>query len=253
MEEGPTDAGAPEEGARTGRRRFRQSLPRPPQAVRLARPAARFPGLLPPEVAAAVEPGRIEAALARLADHGEVAEGSSRAAVLLALGWESDGSSPRLLLIRRAQHLRANPGEIAFPGGLIEPGESVFEAALREAEEEVGLDRGAVRIIGRLPATSRRSRRGEIAPVVGLVEGAPALRLSEAEVEESFLVELGELFDPASYWEEEWAPGEEEAWPMHFFDRGEDVIWGASARILVSFLEALAAEERAGSAGDRTS
>lgn len=251
MEEGPTEAGgAPEEGARTGRRRFRQSLPRPPQAVRLARPAARFSGLLPSEVAAAVEPGRIEAALA---GHGEVAEGPSRAAVLLALGWEGGGSGPKLLLIRRAKHLRANPGEIAFPGGLIEPGESVFEAALREAEEEVGLDRSAVRIIGRLPATSRRSRRGEIAPVVGLVEGAPSLRLSEAEVEKSFLVELGELFDPASYWEEEWAPGEEEAWPMHFFDRGEDLIWGASARILVSLLEALATEARAGSAGDRTS
>lgn len=213
----------------------------------MERPAARFAGLLTEEVNAVLAPGRVQAALERIsAGSRDEPEASVRAAVLLALGWDAGDAGPKLLLIRRAQHLRANPGEIAFPGGLIEPGESVYGAALREAEEEVGLDPAAVRIIGRLPVASRRSRRGEIAPVVGLVEGSPPLRPSEAEVEEAFLIEVLHLFDPRTYWEEEWAPGEEEVWRMHFFDRGEDVIWGASARILVTFLEALAAEAHKG-------
>ncbi len=225
--------------------RFREGLPRPAEARRLEGPAAAFVGLSAAERQLVATSARIESALSRLSAGlpGE-REPAARAAVLLALGWQEEGSGVKLLVIRRAVGLRSNPGEIAFPGGAREPHEGIVEAALREAHEEVGLDPAAVRLVGRLPAVSQHSRPGEIAPVVGLVAGSPRLLVNRAEVEETFLIELAQLFDPHLYWEEEWAPGEEESWRMHFFDRGEDVIWGLSARILVSFLEALAVEAR---------
>lgn len=223
-------------------RAFRQSIPRPPQARRLELPGASFVGLGGDGEGAVLSEEAVAAAMGRLGDESGAPDDSAvRAAVLLALGWPDDGKL-RLLVIRRSPHLRDNPGELAFPGGRLEPGETVVAAALREAEEEVGLQPRAVTVLGRLPGVWALSRRGEIAPVVGLVAGSPELRASAEEVDEVFLLELDQLFDPALYWEEEWAREAEEAWLMHFFDRDTDVIWGVSARILVTFLEALAAE-----------
>lgn len=234
------ESARPQEGAW---RSFRQSLPRPARATRLESPGAGFSDLDPAEIAVLGAPSVIEAALCRLAGMLPARAEPPAAAVLLALGWNR-GGGVKLLVIRRASHLRRNPGELAFPGGAIEPGESIAEAALREAEEEVGLLPEAVRVIGHLPQAAGRSGRPEIAPVVGLVESSPRLRANADEVEEVFLVELERLFDPLFYWEEDWALGKHEAWRMHFFDRGEDVLWGASAGILVSLLEALSSHAK---------
>lgn len=226
-------------------RAYRQSLPRPEGAVRLPEPEAAFLRLGQGELELVSSRQAIEEAFPPAAR--QLAEETGLpahpagvvAAVLLALGWEGDGRL-RLLAIRRAAHLRRNPGEVAFPGGAIDPGERPDEAALREADEEVSLPPERVRLLAPLPAAGRISGAGEIAPVVGLVDGSPELLASADEVDEIFLLALDELLDPARYWEESWSLPGRPSWRMPFFDLGEDILWGASARILVTFLEALA-------------
>lgn len=183
--------------------------------------------------------------------------GPPRAAVLVAVGTGADGS--RLILIRRALGMRANPGEIAFPGGWIEEGETPLEAALREAEEEIALPRSAVRPLGAIEPVARTSRPEDIAPFVGEILGHPALAANEHEVDEVLVVPLADLADPDRYWEEIWEPPGSPAWRMHFFDLGDDLVWGATARIVTAFLDRVGAVatgrgsrlERTGRACDR--
>lgn len=164
------------------------------------------------------------------------------ASVLLALtGAGGVGGGAEVILIRRALHLTSNPGEIALPGGRVEAGETAEEAALREAEEEVALDRALVRVVGWLPVTSRASRIERIATLVGLVEGRPALEANRAEVEEVFTVTLESLADPEHYWEESWTRPDGEVRRMPFFALGTDLIWGATARMLAALFERLTA------------
>jgi 8-oxo-dGTP pyrophosphatase MutT (NUDIX family) len=175
-------------------------------------------------------------------DAGE-ATGAPGAAVLIVLGpfdGLDEGDEPGMagdglasvLLIRRAAHLRANPAEIAFPGGRIEPGESPLAAALREAEEEVALPAGAVDVLGELPMVLASRREVPILPFVAMARGLPALEANPDEVDGLLVVQLRELVAPGRYWQERWDRGDDPAWVMHFFDLGEDVIWGATARML---------------------
>jgi 8-oxo-dGTP pyrophosphatase MutT (NUDIX family) len=166
------------------------------------------------------------------------------AAVLLPL-YRTDAGEAELILIRRAVHLRSNPGEIAFPGGRLEPGESPLEAALRESEEEVGLPRELVSLLGPLPFVQRASRREPIASFVGAVTGRPKLTANPTEVDEILVASLAELADPGRYWEEMWSIDEGTTWRMHFFERDDDVIWGASARMLTALLDRLASSTAA--------
>lgn len=137
-----------------------------------------------------------------------------------------------LLLTRRTAHLRDHAGQISFPGGRAEAGESPEETALREAEEEVGLDRARVTLLGRLP-TYKTATGFAISPIVGLVSPPFSLRLDSFEVAEAFEPPLSYVLDPhrrerreilfqgrqRSYWVMTW----------HGYQ-----IWGATAGILVS-------------------
>ena len=163
------------------------------------------------------------------------------AAVLLPL--VSRDETAVICCIRRALQLRSNPGDVAFPGGRLEPGETALDAALRETAEEIALPPERLRLLGALPPVTRASRTGVIAPFVAAVEGEPELVAFPPEVDECLYVPVREVLDPALYWEEEWLLGDGRNLVMHFFDRGEDVIWGASARILVALLERLAAHQ----------
>jgi 8-oxo-dGTP pyrophosphatase MutT (NUDIX family) len=174
-------------------------------------------------------------------DAGE-ATGAPGAAVLVVLGAFDEGDEGErdvpgdgpasVLLIRRAAHLRANPGEIAFPGGRIERGESPLAAALREAEEEVALPAGTVDVLGELPMVLASRREVPILPFVAAARSSPALEANPDEVDGVFVVPLRELVAPGRYWQERWDRGDGPAWVMHFFDLGADVIWGATARML---------------------
>jgi len=161
--------------------------------------------------------------IGRTGDEGGATDQSSGVAEVLASS---------VLLIRRAGHLRANPGEIAFPGGRIEPGESPLAAALREAEEEVALIAEDVEVLGELATVLAPRRDVPIRPFVAVAQGRPLLQANPDEVDCVLLVPLSELMAPGRYWQEHWGRADDPTWVMHFFDLGEDVIWGATARML---------------------
>ncbi len=218
-------------------RAYRQVLPRPPDAYVHTEVEAGFPRLSAAERADLVSLERITRAFAL--DPGVPADTSNASAAVI-IAFVGEGI-PELVLIRRADHLNSNPGTIAFPGGRLEPGETAAEAALREADEEVALRPEAVRILGSLPVGTRASRIERIATFVGLVDGRPSLVANPDEVDEVFLVPLDRLTDPSGYWEETWVRPDGALLRMPFFSLGADMIWGASARMLTSLFERLAA------------
>lgn len=156
-------------------------------------------------------------------------------AVLVAL-FEEDGET-RVVLTRRAAHLRRNRGEVALPGGRIEPGEDAGQAALREAEEEVALDPRTVDLAGTLQALQTVSRTGFIQPVVGFISGRPELVANPDEVAEVFDVALSDLAAPGAMRQEMWALPDGSERAIFFFDVCDPPVWGATARILKDLLE----------------
>lgn len=153
-------------------------------------------------------------------------------AVLVAL-FEEEGEA-RVVLTRRSTRLRTHRGQVSFPGGRIEPGEGPVAAALREAEEEVDLDPGAVRPVGLLQLAFAFSSGVQITPVVGELAGRPALRPNPAEVDRVFDVALSDL--AAHFSEERWHEPGVPPFPMYFFDVAGETVWGATARMLVDLL-----------------
>ena len=118
------------------------------------------------------------------------------AAVLIAI--TDVPHDPQVILTQRPRAMRDHPGQVAFPGGKIDPGEDAITAALREAEEELALPREAVRVIG----TSDIYHTGTgflVTPVVGVVPPGLCLIPSPTEVEAWFEAPLAMLLDPASW------------------------------------------------------
>lgn len=119
------------------------------------------------------------------------------ASVLVPLVERGDGL--RVLLTRRTEHLRDHAGQISFPGGRCEASDAdVIDTALREAEEEVGLARAQVEVIGTLPVY-RTITAFEVTPVVALVAPGFSLALDAFEVAEAFEVPLSFLMNPAHH------------------------------------------------------
>lgn len=121
-------------------------------------------------------------------------DASSRYAVLVPLVEREDGLY--LLYEVRARTMRRQPGEVCFPGGRIENGESPEACALRETEEELAIPAGAVRVLGRLDFIAHRANF-IMYPILALVEGKAAehMKPNPAEVEETFFVPLSHLMD----------------------------------------------------------
>ena len=167
----------------------------------------------------------------------EPPEGALRSAVLVPL-FEEEGQV-WVVLTRRSQHLRAHKGEIAFPGGRQDGGESLMDAALREAEEEIALDTKVVEIVGELDHLATFSSNSSIVPYVGILPNRPVkLVPNPDEVEAVVMVPLDELVQDDVFHTELWAwpdaDGAER--PIHFFDLYGDTIWGATGRMLVNLL-----------------
>lgn len=148
------------------------------------------------------------------------------------------GEAASVILTTRSSHLRKHSGQIAFPGGSIDPGDASPEAtALREAFEEIALDPRFVEPIGRLPryVTTTGFR---ITPVLAIVNPGFSLRPDPSEVEDVFEVPLAFLMDAANHARESrmWQGQERHYYVMPFEDR---FIWGVTAGILRTLYERL--------------
>ena len=142
-----------------------------------------------------------------------------------------DRSEPTVLLTQRAQHLPNHPGQISFPGGKIEKSDAnPLDAALRETEEEIGLDRALVEPLGFLDLymTTQGYR---IVPVIARVKPGFALTLNVGEVDTAFEVPLAFLMDQANIQRHsrEWQGMTRHYYALTF---GEHYIWGVTAGIL---------------------
>jgi 8-oxo-dGTP pyrophosphatase MutT (NUDIX family) len=146
--------------------------------------------------------------------------------------------APGILLTKRTSHLSAHAGQVSFPGGRIDPEDSGPEAAaLREAWEEIGLESGAVQVLGRM-ADHVTGTGYRITPVLGLLPPGLTYRLSANEVESVFELPMSVVLDPDApklqrqhvrgVWREYWV------WP-----HPEHYIWGATAAILVRLADQL--------------
>lgn len=167
---------------------------------------------------------------------------SLQAAVLCALFEEDQGL--KVLLTRRAATLRQHTGEVSFPGGHLEAGETPQQAALREAFEEVGLEADKVEILGHLSPFSTRRVDMAVLPLVGWLNSQPLLKADPAEVAQILWVPLEQLWKEGSYHQEIWDLPQRQGLAMHFFQLEQDIIWGATAQVLNELLTRLAKLQR---------
>lgn len=157
------------------------------------------------------------------------ADAATPAAVLIAI---TDRPNPGVLLTVRHERLRTHAGQIAFPGGRLDPGEDSIGGALREAQEELGLDRSGVDVAGSI-ARYRTVTGFVITPVVGVIAPDLPLRPHEPEVADWFEAPLAFLIDPANHFRRSALLHGVE---RHYYEipwEGRR-IWGATAAIIVN-------------------
>lgn len=163
-------------------------------------------------------------------------EGEHReAAVLVAI---TDRAEPGLILTQRREHLRTHPGQVAFPGGRIDEGEDAVAAALREAQEELGLNPAVVRLLGE--ADSYCTVTGYwVTPVIGVVPPELELVANPEEVADWFEAPLDFVLDPAN---QRRMTGEYRGRTRHYYqiDWNGRHIWGATAAMLVNLSRRIA-------------
>ena len=158
------------------------------------------------------------------------------ASVLVPLVLRDEGLT--VLLTERTTHLSSHSGQIAFPGGKADPEDAdATDTALREAEEEIGLQRRHVEALGSLPIYTTGSAF-IVTPVVALVQADYSMTPNPHEVADVFEVPLAFLMDPANHRRHrvEWAGSQREWFSMPYTDAvAERYIWGATAGMLRNF------------------
>ena len=152
-----------------------------------------------------------------------------QAAVLVAI---TDRAEPGVILTRRRADLRDHGGQIAFPGGRIDDGESAIEAAMREAWEEIALDPAEVRVVGAVDHYRTVTGFG-VTPIVAVIPPGLALAANPQEVEDWFEAPLAFVLDPAN---QQRRSAQFRGKLRNYFEIrfGERVIWGATAAMLVN-------------------
>lgn len=153
------------------------------------------------------------------------------ASVLIAI---LDKDEPELVLTKRSAALKHHAGEIAFPGGKAEEGESEIEAALREVEEEIGISKDAVDVLGRLsPAVSLYGYK--VTPVVGIISGSATFQPEPEEIEEIFTVPL-RLLTSQKWLDYDLIDVDGDYFEMPFFEHEGHRIWGLTGILLTDFI-----------------
>lgn len=167
------------------------------------------------------------------------------------MGLLVDGpSGAEILLTRRSSKLNNHRGEMSFPGGRADEGESIVDAAMRETFEEVGIESSLMSVQCELSPLSTFVSRSYIVPVIASIPFKPELRLNEHEVERALWVPLRELIRPDTYVSEMWTfsmsavsndrdDNRMNGQQMHFFYLDDETVWGATARMLHELLTAI--------------
>lgn len=157
------------------------------------------------------------------------------AAVLLALYETAEG--PALLYIKRAETLRDHAGEIAFPGGRVDPeDESPRHAAIREAQEEVGIDPTRLARVSHLVDHPTFRGTTVCAFVARVLDAPPTEPASREEVEEVFLVPLAQLVEPSRY-EARRTEGMGPDRRVHYWHLPKHILWGITGELTAQFLQ----------------
>ena len=162
-----------------------------------------------------------------LSDTYPTASEKPMAAVLAPL-FEDDAGAVRVVLTKRPDTMPTHAGHIAFPGGRPEPDDrDPVETALRETEEEVGIDRARVELLGFLPPIDTVEFSLLVVPVVGRIQTPFEIVPSEREVAKVYTPRLVELADPSAWWHVPW-----NGYKIWYYDLEGDTLWGATARMV---------------------
>jgi 8-oxo-dGTP pyrophosphatase MutT (NUDIX family) len=157
------------------------------------------------------------------------------AAVLIPLLWHEE--EWHVLYTRRTDRVESHKGQVSFPGGACDEGETTpEETALREAYEEIGLNPGDVKVLGRL-ANMITITYFRVTPVVGVIKWPAVFKVGEHEVARIFTIPLGWLANPLNRWQFDRPGTDLSLIAYHPYD-GE-LLWGATARMTVDFLKIL--------------
>ena len=169
-------------------------------------------------------------------DYGAATISDGKPAAVL-IGLIDHGDEPSLLMTVRNANMKRHAGQVAFPGGRADPGETAVETALREAEEEVALPRGEVRVIGEM-GLYRTGTGYRITPIIGVIPPGVAYRREEAEVAEIFELPLSHAIDTANHIEEatEWQGALRRYYSI---DWKPQRVWGATAGMIVNLARIL--------------
>ena len=161
---------------------------------------------------------------------------TTRPAAALALIYPDEAGRPRLPLTLRASTLPHHPGQISLPGGAVDPGETIEQAALREAHEEVGVDPAAIRMLGRLTPVHVLVSNFGLHPVVGMLDARPDFSAHAHEVERIIEVDLERLCDASCLRVGvRMRDGLTVNYP--YFDLEQVQVWGATAMVLAELGE----------------
>jgi len=150
-----------------------------------------------------------------------------------------EGPEPSLVFTVRSSELSRHAGEISFPGGLQDPGETLSQTALREAFEEIGLEPATTELVGALPAVHTTVSGILVVPFVGMLESMPAFVVSEAEIEEVLTFTLARLAEVERPIEVARAGG---VWHGFAYELDGHMIWGATGWMLHALLEVIRKE-----------
>jgi 8-oxo-dGTP pyrophosphatase MutT (NUDIX family) len=164
----------------------------------------------------------------------------ARPAAALLLLFPTNGGAA-VLLTKRSSALPHHGGQVSLPGGAVDPGETIEGAALREAAEEVGLARTAVRVIGRLTPLHIPVSGFVLHTVVGYTSARPETAAEAGEVDRIIEVPVAHLLDPARHRRTVRVRDGIE-FDMPYFDIDGEQVWGATAMVLAEFAAVLGAQ-----------
>jgi 8-oxo-dGTP pyrophosphatase MutT (NUDIX family) len=161
---------------------------------------------------------------------------SQKSAVMILFVPDEDNDVSVILTIR-SENLGSHSGQISFPGGRLEEGETALEAALRETHEEIGISSALIEVVAQLSDFYVMPSNSVVYPYIGILKRLPDFQINEDEVQEIILVKLEYLLEKENLVSELWHFHSFSADVPHWKVHKEKNLWGATAMILSEFLE----------------